>query len=150
MKQQELKIVIALSRAYRSLNDAIEKSLKGYGISLSEFGVLEFLYHKGAHPVQEIAQRILVTSGTITYVIDKLVKKDLAKRRQCTEDNRKYYIDLTEKGKNLIAQIFPLHEEHLKTMFSEIDETERERLIEDLFRLHNSIVAHGQVPGGSE
>jgi len=44
----------------------IESNVQDFGLNISEFGVLEFLFHKGEQPVQKIAEKILVTSGTIT------------------------------------------------------------------------------------
>lgn len=139
MDRNNLKLVIALSRSYNALFGKIEKRLRAYNLSLSEFGVLELLYHKGKQPVQQIAEKILVTSGTITYILDKLSQKRLVTREKCSEDARKYYVELTEDGKSLISEIFPKHELHLEKMFSEVDEKTKEKLIEELFMLKDSI-----------
>lgn len=139
MAKEDLKLVIALSRAHRSLVGRIESWLKQFNLSVSEFGVLEFLLHKGSESVQEIAKRILVTSGTVTYVIDKLESKNLVKRTRCTEDNRRYLVTLTSEGSDLIGRIFPLHEEFLHQMFSDVSVPEQMRLIESLFRLTDKI-----------
>ncbi len=85
MDNYNLKLVIALARTNNTLFSKIEKSLTPYALSVSEFGVLEFLYHKGKQPVQQIAEKILVTSGTITYIIDKLTQKGFVSRQQCQE-----------------------------------------------------------------
>ncbi|MBN2861056.1 MAG: MarR family transcriptional regulator [Sphaerochaetaceae bacterium] len=140
MAKEDLKLVIALSRAHRSLVVSIEKWLRPFELSISEFGVLEFLLHKGNKSVQEIAKRILVTSGTITYVIDKLVSKSLVQRTRCPEDNRRYTVELTSEGADLIRRIFPLHEKFLNQIFSDVSMQEQNQLIESLFRLDTMIV----------
>ena len=66
MDHINLKLVIAIARTYNQLFTKIEESLKPEGMTTTEFGVLEHLYHKGKQPVQNIAEKILVTSGTIT------------------------------------------------------------------------------------
>ncbi len=139
MAQSDLKLVIAVARTHSMLFGNIEESLKQYGLSLSEFGVLELLYHKGRHPVQAVAEKILVTSGTITYVIDKLCKKGLVERKQCSEDKRRFYVELTEEGSVLIAKLFPIHENHLEKIFKGIDTDTKEQLIRNLFELTESI-----------
>jgi MarR family 2-MHQ and catechol resistance regulon transcriptional repressor len=139
MDRNNLKLVIALARTHNALFGRIEKRLRKHNLSISEFGVLEFLFHKGRQPVQTIAEKILVTSGTITYVIDKLVKKDLVAREKCSEDKRRFYVDLTENGRNLISEIFPYHEEHLEELFEDMDHESKKELIDSLFRLKNSI-----------
>lgn len=139
MDRNNLKLVIAIARTHNSLFGKIEKRLRKHNLSISEFGVLELLYHKGRQPVQLIADKILVTSGTITYVIDKLEKKELVTRERCTEDKRKFFIDLTESGRKLIAELFPYHEKHLEELFREIDNKTKKNLIESLFMLKDSI-----------
>ena len=59
-----------------------QRNIRSCGLNTSEFGVLELLYNKGPHPLQQIGGKILVTSGTITYVIDKLAQKGLLIRRK--------------------------------------------------------------------
>ncbi len=83
MSDINLKLVIAMARTYNDMFFEIEKNVQEFGLNISEFGVLEMLYHKGDQPVQKVAEKILVTSGTITYVINKLEKKELVVRRKC-------------------------------------------------------------------
>ena len=134
MSDINLKIVIAMARTYDDLFFQIEKSLQEYKLNISEFGVLEMLYHKGDQPVQKIADKILVTSGTITYVINKLEKKDLVIRRKCNKDKRIYYVSLTEKGKDYIAHIFPEHKEFLNNLFKDLSEEDKSELVENLIK----------------
>ncbi|MCR3956729.1 MAG: MarR family transcriptional regulator [Gudongella sp.] len=139
MDRNNLKLVIALARTHNALFGRVEKRLRKHDLSISEFGVLEFLFHKGRQPVQTIAEKILVTSGTITYVVDKLVKKDLVVREKCSEDKRRFYVDLTESGRKLISEIFPYHEKHLEELFKDMDHESKKELIDSLFRLKDSI-----------
>ena len=135
MSDVNLKLVIAMARTYDSLFSEIEKSLKEFGLNISEFGVLEMLYHKGDQPVQKVAEKVLVTSGTITYVINKLEKKDLVIRRKCDKDKRIYYVSLTEKGKEFIAHIFPKHKEFLNDLFKDLDDESKTQLLRNLIQL---------------
>ncbi|WP_422487361.1 MarR family winged helix-turn-helix transcriptional regulator [Gudongella sp. DL1XJH-153] len=139
MDRNNLKLVIAIARTHSVLFGKIEKSLKNHNMSISEFGVLEFLYHKGRQPVQQVAEKILVTSGTITYVLDKLTEKGLVYREKCPQDKRKFYVDLTEDGKSLIREIFPQHEIFLEKLFNKVDQKTKEEMIESLFSLKESI-----------
>lgn len=135
MDNVNLKLVIAMARTYDSLFFEIEKSLKEFELNISEFGVLEMLYHKGDQPVQKVAEKILVTSGTITYVINKLEKKDFVVRRKCNKDKRVYYVSLTEKGHDFIAHIFPKHKEFIDNLFKDISEENKIQLLENLIQL---------------
>lgn len=73
-----LKLFVVLSKAYKSLMDHAVKDMKSYGLASAEFMVLEVLYHRTRIPLQQIGEKILVTSGSITYNIDKLEKKGTA------------------------------------------------------------------------
>lgn len=134
MSDINLKLVIAMARTYDSLFSEIEKNFKEFGLNISEFGVLEMLYHKGDQPVQKVAEKVLVTSGTITYVINKLEKKDLVIRRKCNKDKRVYYVSLTEKGKEFIAYIFPKHKDFLNDLFKDLSEESKRELLENLIK----------------
>lgn len=140
MSEVNFKLVIATARLYNSMFSRIEKNVQGFGLSISEFGVLEMLYHKGEQPIQKIAEKILVTSGTITYVINQLQKRELVYRRNCTKDKRIFYVCLTEKGEKLIAEVFPLHKEYLNHLFHGLEETNKIEIIEHLLELQKSIM----------
>ncbi|MCR1952092.1 MULTISPECIES: MarR family transcriptional regulator [unclassified Clostridium] len=137
MSDINLKLVIAMARTYNDMFFEIEKNVQEFGLNISEFGVLEMLYHKGDQPVQKVAEKILVTSGTITYVINKLEKKELVVRRKCEKDKRVFYVSLTEEGKELISDIFPKHKEFLDNLFSELDERTKRELVDNLIQLRN-------------
>lgn len=145
MRDIDLKLVIALARAHSSVFREIEKSMHAEGLNPSEFGVLELLYHKGKQPVQQVAQKILVTSGTMTYVIDKLVKKGLVERKQCEKDKRIYYVELTQVGEAVIKELFPRHKQFLNALFEGIDEGVKTELIQQLFLLKDSIEQGGMT-----
>ncbi len=89
--------------------DRAVKDMKQYGLSPSEFMILEVLYTKGKIPLQQIGGKILVTSGSITYNIDKLENKGLLKRVPCEEDRRVIYAEITAEGIELFDRIFPKH-----------------------------------------
>ena len=135
MDNVNLKLVVALARTYNNLFFQIEKSFQEFDLNISEFGVLEMLYHKGDQPVQKVAEKILVTSGTITYVINKLEKKEFVVRRKCNKDKRVYYVSLTEKGKDYISHIFPKHKDFLDNLFKDLDEESKTQLLENLIEL---------------
>src|SRR5699024_4572267 len=97
--------------------------------NLTEFGVLEFLYHKGEQPIQIIGKKVLLASSSITYVIDKLEQKELLTRVACPNDRRVTYAQLKEKGRQLMDEIFTLHEEDMAENFSSLSNKEKEKAI---------------------
>ena len=104
-----LKLWVVLARAYGAVARATEADVARHGLTGTEFGILEALYHKGVLRLGEIQEKVLVTSGGITYVVDRLVAKGLVERRDCPEDRRVRYAALTPAGEALIERIFPEH-----------------------------------------
>ena len=139
-----LKLVIATTRFYNLLLSKIEKEIQGFDLNISEFGVLEMLLHKGEQPVQKIAEGILVTSGTMSYVIDKLQKRDFVYRKNCEKDKRVFYICLTETGAKYISDIFPKHKQFIDDLFSCLDYDFKKELTANLFTMQDSL-NNGQI-----
>lgn len=110
-RNDSLDLYIALSRASEWVNAYGDRDIRNYGLNRTEFGVLELLYHKGAQPIQQIGGKVLMSSGNITYVVDKLEKKEFVKRKSSTEDRRLIFAEITEKGKQFIEEVFPKHTE---------------------------------------
>ncbi|UKS25889.1 MarR family transcriptional regulator [Paenibacillus sp. HWE-109] len=108
-RNDSLDLYIALSRASEWVNAHGDRDIRSHGLNRTEFGVLELLYHKGAQAIQQIGSKVLMSSGNITYVVDKLEKKEFVKRKTSTEDRRLIYAEITDKGKQYIEDIFPQH-----------------------------------------
>ena len=120
----EFKAVIGIMRASNLLVDDLKKTLKNYPINVTEFSVMEFLYSKGEKSIQEIRDRILLASGSATYVVDNLEKKGFVNRKISQKDKRVTYIRLTEEGMKLMDEIFPIHKKNTKRIFEKINDKE--------------------------
>jgi MarR family 2-MHQ and catechol resistance regulon transcriptional repressor len=130
-----LKLFIVLSRAFRAVNDQANKSIQSFKLNPTEFAVLELLYHKGDQPLQQIGGKILLASGSITYVVDKLEGKGLLARKACPKDRRVTYAQITEEGKQLLQDIFPKHEQHIHDLLAGLTQEEKEQAIELIKKL---------------
>lgn len=137
--ERALKLFIILSRASKVLLEEANKLIEKHGLNPTEFAVLELLYHKGRQPIQKIGQKILLTSGSMTYVVDKLEKRGLIERVYCTEDKRITYMSITCKGNELIDEIFPQHAKNIQNIMSALSPDEQEQAIILLRKLGLSI-----------
>ena len=132
----EFKAVIGIMRASNLLIDDLKKTLKNYPINVTEFSVMEFLYSKGEKSIQEIRDRILLASGSATYVVDNLERKEYVRRIVNQNDRRVTYIKLTEAGKDLINDIFPMHKKNTKKIFNDLTNGELITLKEILKKIN--------------
>ncbi|PEJ53337.1 MarR family transcriptional regulator [Bacillus sp. AFS002410] len=124
-----LQLFSEISRANRFITDSSINNIKCFGLNLTEFAVLELLYHKGDQPIQQIGKRILISSGNMTYVLDKLEARRYIERLHCPKDRRVIYAVLTDEGRNVICTIFPVHREMIHQLFSELNSVEKDMLI---------------------
>ena len=131
-KNRNLKAFTVVFRAYQSIQDATKKDLLQYGLNQTEFGVLEFLYHRGEQPIQVLGKKILIASSSITYVVDKLEEKGFVCRRSCPKDRRVTYAVLTTEGQMLMDRIFPEHEKKINEIFEVLTEQEVDSMMDSL------------------
>ncbi len=130
-----LKLWIVLARAHAAVAEHARAHAATHGLTLQEFGIMEALHHKGDLLLGELQDKILVTSGGVTYLVDRLVEKGMVERRECTEDRRARYASLTGRGRALMERIFPEHAEWLSTALgglSVTDQKEAARLLKAL------------------
>ena len=73
-----LKLFVVLSRSHAAVSAHLHAHVAEHGLTLTEFGILEVLYHKGPLLLGEVQKRILVSSGGVTYLVDRLEAKGLA------------------------------------------------------------------------
>jgi MarR family 2-MHQ and catechol resistance regulon transcriptional repressor len=128
-----LKLWVVLSRTHAAVESHAAAHAARHDLTLTEFGILEALYHKGPMLLGEVQRRILVSSGGITYLVDRLEKRGLVERRACTEDRRARYAALTGEGEALIEQIFPEHAACIEHALSGLKRKEKQMAL-DLLR----------------
>lgn len=137
--KQSLKLFIVLSRAHKAITETTNQFFQQNGVNPTEFAVLELLYHKGRQPLQQIGSKILLASGSITYVVDKLEKRGFLARISCPSDRRVTYAEITEAGTAFMAELFPQHEAHLFELLSTLTVEEKDEAIGLLKKLGLSI-----------
>jgi len=131
-----MKLVIAIRRSLQPEEKYLTSLLTDYGLTTSQFGVLEALYHVGPMNINQIIEKTLSTSGNMTVVIRNLVKQNLITKERDPEDGRAFLIHITAKGHKLIKSLFPSHLEELQRAFSAIDTNEKEELLKLLKKLN--------------
>lgn len=102
----EQEAVINILRTNDQLENRFGKLFREYGITSSQYNVLRILRGEGTLlPSLEIADRMIQVVPAITGLIDRLEKQELVRRHRCDKDRRVIYIELTDKARELLAQI---------------------------------------------
>lgn len=128
-KARALKLWVILARAHNAVSQRAAEDVARHGLTLAEFAVLEALYHKGPLLLGEVQKKILVSSGGVTYLVDRLEERGLVRRKLCAEDRRARYAELTEGGVEMMNRIFPEHAEMISDVVSALDEEEQHEII---------------------
>jgi MarR family transcriptional regulator, 2-MHQ and catechol-resistance regulon repressor len=104
-----LNTFIKLTRAMNSFEDRMLSHGTLGKLTMSQFGVLEVLYHLGPMCQVQLSQKLLKSTGNMTMVVDNLEKLELVRRVRSAEDRRMITIELTAAGKEMIEEVFPKH-----------------------------------------
>ncbi len=124
-----LRALVALTRGATSMHRREYRTIKEGGLTVSQFAVLEILYHKGPQNIRAIIEKTLSSGGNMTVVIDNLVREGLVQREQDPADARASIISLTEKGEEKMERVFPGHLENIVDIFSVLEDEEKHTLI---------------------
>ncbi len=127
-KSKVLRLYSRLMRATNTVTEKMHRHLIAHRLSISQFGVLEALYHLGPLCQRDLGEKILKTSGNITLVIDNLEKRHLVTREKDPNDRRRFRVTLTAAGHDLIDGIFPDHAAQAYEIFSALTPKEQEAL----------------------
>jgi MarR family 2-MHQ and catechol resistance regulon transcriptional repressor len=146
-----LKLWVVLARSHDAVAEVLKADIERHGLTLAEFAVMEALYHKGPQLLGEIQRRVLVSSGGMTFLVDRLAKRGLAERRACAADRRARYAALTVRGERLMQSIFPEHAAAIHGAMAGLKQPEQRALIALLRTLGTKAARMaGTVPAGGE
>ncbi|MEH7109729.1 MarR family winged helix-turn-helix transcriptional regulator [Bacillus sp. JJ1764] len=130
---------LVLMQTSKAIHEKIKEEIAKNNFSITEFSVLEVLYQKGKQTIQQIGSSILISSGSMTYVIDKLEQRGLLSRNACPEDRRVIHVVLTDGGNKLMNEIMPKYNEFVHQLFDSLNADEAEILVHLLKKVRNKV-----------
>jgi MarR family 2-MHQ and catechol resistance regulon transcriptional repressor len=119
---------IKLVRATETVSARVREQIAAFGLSETQFAVLEALHHLGPLRATELARKLLRSGANITTVIDNLIKSGLVERRECPNDRRGIYIHLTEAGDAAIRRTFPAVAGRITGLLAALEPAEQDEL----------------------
>lgn len=123
-----LNAYVKLVRAAETVTQASHQHLTKVNLTISQFGVLEALYHLGPMCQRDVARKNLKSTANITTVVDNLEKRGLVERQRSCEDRRYISLHLTDEGRSLIERIFPAHVQGIVENFSALTKEEQQQM----------------------
>ncbi|MBF0171268.1 MAG: MarR family transcriptional regulator [Nitrospinae bacterium] len=124
-REKGVHLWLTLWRAARSVERFARADIARLGMSVTDFAILEALYHKGPLTVGQVAGKALLTSGAMTAAIDRLAAAGLVARSETPGDRRGRTVSLTPAGEGRIADAFARHAEQFERLFAPLSRDER-------------------------
>ena len=122
-------IRLVLWKAAKAVEKVDKTSIAQTGLGLSDFAIMEALLHKGPLPINQIGEKVLLTSGSMTAAINRLEKVGLVKRVQDHSDGRYFYVHLTKPGRKVIKEAYRNHQLNLEKTAEILTNEERKELV---------------------
>lgn len=102
MKYEQLKLDNQLCFPFYAVSRLIirkyQPHLDALGITYPQYLVLLVLWETDNQPVNDISKRLHLNTNTITPLIQRLEQMGIVSKERGTDDSRKMYVKLTEKG----------------------------------------------------
>ncbi len=131
---------MSLARTYRLAYRRHSRALTPLGLTVSQFDVLATLFRSPASGLRMggISERLLVTEGNVTGLVDRLERGGLVERRADPADRRAQRVRLTADGRALAERAIPVVEAELGRVFAGLDAEEMRRMQRLLRRARRS------------
>jgi DNA-binding MarR family transcriptional regulator len=136
MRRPSVMAWMRLARVFQKIDRASEVHLRPWNLNVAQFDVLARVGAAKGITQQELADKLLVTKGNISQLLDRLERRGLLKRCQ---EGRTNTLSLTEEGQQLYAQVVPAQEEMVAQHFSALTSQEVNQLLHLLRKLDRAI-----------
>ena len=100
------KIIVEFFEKLASWEDSV---VRDSGLTTAQAHTVEIVGHSGPVKMKDLAQKIGVTTGTLTVAVDRLEKKGLMRRRPHETDRRSFLIELTPAGEDVFKEHHNFH-----------------------------------------
>jgi len=125
-----------LTEFYDKMSSWEQSVVKETGYSLAQVHTIEVLGNHGALRMKELAQKLSITTGTLTVQIEKLVKAELIERCPHPDDRRAIVVKLTDEGQEIHHQHNQLHLDLVEDLTRNISTEHSQVLLDCLAKMN--------------
>jgi MarR family 2-MHQ and catechol resistance regulon transcriptional repressor len=127
-RRRALDAYTSLQRAAALAAERVDDAVHPFGLSASQYGVLDILSIRGPVHQQELAEGLGRSKAQMTAIIDALEARGLVRRERHADDRRFISAYLTEAGREILAQATPVRAEAIVALMRELSGEQRARL----------------------
>ena len=125
-------LVVALQKLFITLSKSAGQNLHSLGITGSEFIIMTHLNVCASESVQKLAEVAMISSGTATYTINKLEKRNYVTRKQDLADRRIFRVIITPEGKDYIMKILGPHMHYMEWLLGDFSNDQKKEFIDKI------------------
>ncbi len=125
---------LGMIRTTAAMDAVARQSMAAAGLGFSDFVLLEALLHVGPLRPSELGEKLALTSGSVTAVLDRLEARGLVSRTHNPADGRSFIVELTPSGRDVIGPAYEAHAADIEHLFSSALTAEQRRELFGLLR----------------
>lgn len=139
--RSELRLWLRLLTCANLIEAEIRKRLREqFNTTLPRFDLMAQLYRSGEGILLgELSQRMMVSNGNVTGLVDRLVQDGLIERQVTENDRRAARVRMTRRGRAVFSKMAETHGDWIAELLADVGEGEREQLWERLGHLKLSV-----------
>ncbi|MGL4441121.1 MAG: MarR family winged helix-turn-helix transcriptional regulator [Bosea sp. (in: a-proteobacteria)] len=132
MPVDEMRVWFRFLRLHQRITLAMSARLKAIGLSVPQFDLLSTLGEREGITQSELADRLYVTKGNVSGLVDRLVEAGMVERRAIANDRRSYALHLTGHGRELAERGLATQRDYVQNTLGQMpgdDLADFERLV---------------------
>jgi MarR family transcriptional regulator, 2-MHQ and catechol-resistance regulon repressor len=133
-----MKTVVRLEKASLKITNLTVNYLSKHNLTFNQFKVLEVLYHLGDLNIGSITKITMSTPGNITVVVKNLKRDEWITSIKDPNDSRASILSITQKGKDIIEEVFPTHSNNLTKSMEILSDNELDTLYDLLDKVYRA------------
>ena len=133
-----MKTVVRLEKTSLKITNLTINYLSKHNLTFNQFKVLEVLYHLGDLNIGSITKLTMSTPGNITVVVKNLKRDEWITSIKDPNDSRASILSITQKGKDVIEEVFPNHAKNLTHMLEVLSDEELNTLYDLLNKVYKA------------
>mgnify|MGYP003585375378 CR=1 FL=1 len=135
---KSMKTVVRLEKASLKITNQTLNYLSKHNLTFNQFKVLEVLYHVGDLNIGSITKLTMSTPGNITVVVKNLIRDSWITSQKDPNDSRSSILSITQKGKDIIEDVFPNHAQNLTKALEILSDEELDTLYDLLNKVYKA------------
>ena len=135
---KSMKTVVRLEKASLKITNLTVNYLSKHNLTFNQFKVLEVLYHLGDLNIGSITKLTMSTPGNITVVVKNLIRDSWITSQKDPNDSRSSILSITQKGKDIIEDVFPNHAQNLTKALEILSDEELDTLYDLLNKVYKA------------